>query len=110
MLGALVEGSRNRKELSVDEIFKISGVYHAWREGRGYEDIPGFCNSAKLEEIRNHHYVLTPGRYVGAADIEDDDVPFPERLAALSNILEEQFSEANALEERTRTLLMKVAQ
>lgn len=94
----------------INSIYKISGVYHAWREGKGYKDIPGFCNSAKLEEIRNHHHVLTPGRYVGAADIEDDDVPFPERFAALSNKLEVQFSEANALEQRIRMLLMKVAQ
>ena len=59
--------------------------------------MPGFCKAAKLEEIRGHNHVLTPGRYVGAADVEDDDVPFAERFAALRAKLEEQFAEADKL-------------
>jgi type I restriction enzyme M protein len=94
-LGTMVD--RTRKEFSDDDVAKISGVYHAWREGKSYKDERGFCKSAKVDEIRGHNYVLTPGRYVGAADIEDDDVPFPERFAALKAKLEEQFNEANAL-------------
>ena len=82
-LGTLVD--RTRKEFSDEDIAKIAGTYHAWRRGEGYEDEPGFCKAAKLEEIRGHGHVLTPGRYVGAADAEDDDVPFAERFAALQS-------------------------
>ena len=94
-LGTLVD--RTRKEFSDEDIARIAGTYHAWREGKGYEDVPGFCKAAKLEEISAHNHVLTPGRYVGAADVEDDDVPFPERFAALRAKLEEQFAEAERL-------------
>jgi type I restriction enzyme M protein len=94
-LGTMVD--RTRKEFSDDDVAKISPVYHAWREGKGYKDVPGFCKSAKLEEIRGHNHVLTPGRYVGAADVEDEDVPFPERFAALRAKLDEQFLEAERL-------------
>jgi len=94
-VGTMVD--RTRKEFSDDDVAKIAGVYHAWREGKGYEDVPGFCKSAKLDEIRGHNHVLTPGRYVGAADIEDNDIPFPERFAALKAKLEEQFTEADKL-------------
>ena len=95
-LGTLVD--RTRKEFSDDDIAKIAGTYHAWREGKGYEDVPGFCKAAKLDEISGHNHVLTPGRYVGAADLEDDDVPFAERFAALRAQLTEQFTATHSLE------------
>ena len=69
-------------EFSDDDIAKIAGTYHAWRGEKGageYEDVPGFCKAATIEEIRRHNHVLTPGRYVGAADAEDDDVVFEEQ-------------------------------
>ena len=91
-LGTLVD--RTRKEFSNDAITKITSTYHAWRDGNGYADDPGFCKSAKLEEIRRHNFVLTSGRDVGAADVEDDNVPFAERFAALRVKLDEQFAEA----------------
>jgi type I restriction enzyme M protein len=94
-LGTLVD--RTRKEFSYDDIAKIAGAYHAWRDGRSYDDAPGFCKAAKLEEIRGHAHVVTPGRYVGAADAEDDDVPFAERIATLRTKLEDQFREAALL-------------
>jgi len=94
-LGSLVD--RTRKELQDDDIAKIADIYHAWRGGKGYEDVPGFCKAAKLEEIRDHKHVLTPGRYVGAADVEDDDVPFVERFAALQANLQRQFTESDEL-------------
>ena len=94
-LGTLVD--RTRKEFSDDDIAKIAETYHAWREGRGYEDVPGFCKAAKLEEIKGHNHVLTPGRYVGAADVEDDDVPFVERFSELRAKLEQHFAEAENL-------------
>lgn len=76
-LGPLVD--RTRREFSDEDIAKIADTYHAWRgeaaaiERRGaYEDIPGFCKSATLEEIAEHGHVLTPGRYVGTEAVEDD--------------------------------------
>lgn len=106
-LGHMVD--RTRKEFSDADIEKITRAYHAWR-GEGdagvYEDVPGFCRSASLEEIKAHGYVLTPGRYVGAADVEEDDVPFAERFAALQAKLEMQF-EAN--DRLTATIREKMA-
>jgi type I restriction enzyme M protein len=60
--------------------------------------VPGFCKSATTDEIKEHGYVLTPGRYVGAAEIKDDGVPFEEKMAKLSVTLYEQFAEADRLE------------
>jgi type I restriction enzyme M protein len=67
-------------------------------EGIAYCDIPGFCKSANIEEIRSHGYVLTPGRYVGAEDVEGDDEPFDEKMKQLVSQLEEQFTESAMLE------------
>ena len=108
-LGTLVD--RTRKEFSDDDVAKIAGAYHAWRgeNGKGlYVDLPGFCKAATLEEIRGHGYILTPGRYVGAADIEDDEVPFAERLLSLKSDLEEQFINSDNLMALIRENLLKV--
>ena len=109
-LGTLVD--RTRKEFSDKDITKIAATYHAWRgepQAPAYADVPGFCRAAKLEEIRSHNHVLTPGRYVGAADVEDDDVPFPERFAALRAKLETQLAESEALSAIISTRLAKLA-
>jgi len=100
---------RTHRELTDEDIAKIAGTYHAWRlpageaggeEGAGdYEDIPGFCKSAKLEEIRKHGHVLTPGRYVGAEAQEDDGEPFEEKMQRLVKELREQQKEAAKLDE-----------
>jgi len=98
-LGSLID--RTHKDFSDEEIDKVAATYHAWRgekEAGEYRDVPGFCKSATTEEIREHGYVLTPGRYVGAAEIEDDGVPFEEKMAELSATLYEQFAEADRLE------------
>jgi type I restriction enzyme M protein len=63
-----------------------------------YDDIPGFCKATRLEEIKAHGYVLMPGSYVGAADAEDDDVPFAERFGILKAKLDEQFDASHKLE------------
>lgn len=97
-LGHLVD--RTRKELTDDDIAKITAVYHAWRGEDGaddYEDVPGFCKAATLEELREHGHVLTPGRYVGAAAAEEDDVPFVERFTALKEKLDERLAEGEEL-------------
>ena len=106
-LGHMVD--RTRKEFSDADIERITRAYHAWRgetEAGAYADVPGFCKSATLEEIRTHGHVLTPGRYVGAADVEEDDVPFEERFAALQARLETQFAEADRL---TATICQRLA-
>ncbi len=98
-LGVLVD--RTRRELTIDEIQKIADTYHAWRgeDGAGeYADVAGFCKSASMEDIRKHGHVLTPGRYVGAAEQEDDGEPFEEKMARLTAQLNEQFGESARLE------------
>lgn len=108
-LGALVD--RTHKDLSEEDLNRIAATYHAWRgeEGAGdYEDIPGFCKSASVEEIREHGYVLTPGRYVGAAAVEDDGEPFEEKMAELSTTLYEQMHESAELDAMIRKNLEKL--
>ena len=92
---------RTRRDLSAEDIARVAGVYHAWlgREGDGdYADVPGFCKSATLEEIRKHGHVLTPGRYVGAEPQADDGVPFAEKMAHLTAQWREQQAEARRLD------------
>jgi len=98
-LGHLVD--RVHRELSDEEVGRIATTYHAWRgetDSGKYEDLPGFCKSATMKEVAGHGYVLTPGRYVGAGDVEDDDEPFEEKMRRLSRVLEEQFAESERLE------------
>ncbi|MGH2818792.1 MAG: N-6 DNA methylase [Actinomycetota bacterium] len=83
--------SRTQKELTNDDITRIADTYHAWRGQEGeYEDASGLCKAAALEEIRRHGHVLTPGRYVGGADGEDDAEPFEEKMDRLVRQLREQ--------------------
>ncbi len=107
-LGSMVD--RVRRELTDEDIAKIANTYHTWRgdqqavrpkpvEGQGtYEDIPGFCKSATLDDIRQHSHVLTPGRYVGAEAQEDDGEPFDEKMKRLTATLREQQAEAAKLD------------
>ncbi len=84
------------------DIEKIAGTFHAWQKGEGYQDEPGFCKSATLEEIAKNDHVLTPGRYVGAPPEEDDGEPFADKMARLTARLSEQFAESARLEEQIR--------
>jgi len=98
-MGQMID--RVHRELTDEEIARIAGTYHAWRGDQGagtYQDIPGFCKSATTEEIAAHGYVLTPGRYVGTEEIEDEGEPFAEKMARLTEKLEEQFAESARLE------------
>ena len=101
---------RTHRDLSDEDIARIAGTYHAWRgDGEGsYEDIPGFCKSGKLEEVRTHGHVLTPGRYVGAEEVEDDGEPFEEKMKRLTGQLDEQFKESARLETEIRNNLAKL--
>ena len=98
-MGTLVD--RTHRELTDDDLAKIAGTYHAWRGDKGagkYEDVPGFCKAAKLEDIRKHGHVLTPGRYVGAEAVEDDGELFEEKMKRLAAMLREQQKEAAKLD------------
>jgi type I restriction enzyme M protein len=102
-LGRMVD--RTHRELTGDDISRIAGTYHAWRgekDAGKYADVPGFCKAAKLEEIRKHGHVLTPGRYVGAEAQEDDGEPFEEKIKRLTATLSEQFKESVKLEKQIR--------
>jgi len=96
-LGHMVD--RTHRDLSAEDIARIADTYHAWRGGSGdYADVPGFCKSASLEEIRKHGHVLTPGRYVGAEPQPDDGEPFHEKIARLAAQWREQQAEARRLD------------
>ena len=125
-IGSMI--SRTQKELTDEDIAKIANTYHAWRNNPDsiiareddeeqttviarsdsdeaistYEDQPGYCKSATLEDIRKHDYVLTPGRYVGAAALEDDGIPFETKMTELSQTLYAQMEESAKLDEVIR--------
>ncbi|EHH0804547.1 type I restriction-modification system subunit M [Vibrio vulnificus] len=86
------------RDFTSDDIAKIASVFHAWQSGTGYEDEKGFCFSAKLEDLQKHDFVLTPGRYVGAADAEEDSEPFSDKMQRLTAQLKAQFEESDRLE------------
>lgn len=105
-LGVLID--RVRRELTDEDVQKIADTYHAWRgepEAGAYEDIAGFCKSATIDEIAKHGHVLTPGRYVGAEDIEDDDEVFEEKMQRLTAKLGEQMAKGAELDTLIRQKL-----
>jgi type I restriction enzyme M protein len=97
--------SRVQKAFTDEDIQKLSDTYHNWREGRDYEDVAGFCKSASKDEIAGQGYVLTPGRYVGAEDIEDDGEPFEIKMPKLVAELNQQFEESAELETKIKVNL-----
>lgn len=100
--------NRRTKEFSQEDIAHISATYHNWRNPNGnYEDIKGYCNSASIERVRELDYVLTPGRYVGLAD-EDDDFDFKERFTKLKTEFEEQLKDEARLNALIAENLAKV--
>jgi type I restriction enzyme M protein len=102
-LGSMID--RVHRELMSDDVQKIANKYHAWRgdsDADEYKDVAAFSKSATLEEIRAHGYVLTPGRYVGAEEAEDDGEPFEEKIQRLAATLDQQFAESKELEEQIR--------
>ena len=87
------------RDFTVDDIQKIAHTFHAWQHSEGYEDVPGFCYAAKLDDIRKHEHVLTPGRYVGAAEQEEDGEPFADKMARLTKQLGGQMSKGAELDQ-----------
>jgi len=90
---------------SAEDTTKIGETFRSWRRGEGYEDEPGFCYSATLDEVEKKGFVLTPGRYVGAPEAEEDGEPFEKKMARLTSELSEQFAESKHLEDEIRTNL-----
>src|SRR3989454_1374752 len=102
-LGTMVD--RRHRELTDKDVKRISDTYHAWRgelKGEKYEDIPGFCKSASLDDIRKQGWILTPGRYVGPEDEEDETEPFEAKMARLTSELQRQFEDSRKLEEEIK--------
>ncbi|HIH32543.1 TPA: SAM-dependent DNA methyltransferase [Candidatus Woesearchaeota archaeon] len=94
---------RRHRELVDADISKISSVYHAWRgEGGKYSDVAGFCKSVKLDEIKKHEFILTPGRYVGSETVEEDPEVFDEKMKRLTAELSSQFVKSHELEEEIK--------
>jgi len=100
--------NRRTRELSHEDIQKIASTYHEWRKEKGkYEDIKGFCNSASIARVKELDYVLTPGRYVGLPD-EEDDFDFNERFTSLKAEFEEQLKEEERLNALIRENLARI--
>jgi type I restriction enzyme M protein len=120
-------GTRVHRELTAADLEKIVSTYHAWhsdsshvvhasacssppadtlkREQRAYQDLPGFCKSASTAEIAGHGHVLTPGRYVGAEEVEDEGDPLEEKMPRLIAELQAQFAESAKLEQAIKANL-----
>lgn len=96
---------RVHRDLADKDIETITDTYHNWRKGNGYEDVKGYCKSATIEEIQKHKHVLTPGRYVGIPDEEDDGIPFEEKMADLSATLKEQMDKEAQLNQEIKDQL-----
>lgn len=86
------------RDFTQDDLNQITETFHNWQTGSAYEDVAGFVKSASLADLEKHDYVLTPGRYVGAAVEEDDGEPFAEKMARLTGQLKAQFKESDRLE------------
>jgi type I restriction enzyme M protein len=98
--------TRVHRVLDPEDMHKVAGTYHAWRDrGGSYTDVPGFCKSATLTEIQAHDFVLTPGRYVGAKEVEDDGVTFEEEIRLLGDRLEGQIQQSSRLDGLLRDTL-----
>lgn len=98
-MGSMVD--RTHKELTTDDIAEIARTYHAWRgeeKDGDYEDVPGFCKATTLDDIKANDYVLTPGRYVGAAELEEDGELFEEKMRELTQTLYQQMAESEKLD------------
>jgi len=100
--------NRKNRDLSEEDIALITGTYHNWRNPDGnYEDVAGFCKVATIEEMAKLNYVLTPGRYVGLTD-EDDDFDFVERFTSLKTESEKQISQEAYLNNKIAENLSKI--
>jgi type I restriction enzyme M protein len=104
-LGSLIPGSRKQKQLSDEEVGRIGSVYRQYRCQAPPDAVTGFCRVATFDEVREHNYVLTPGRYVGAEDVVNDDEPFDVRFPLLTGTLQEQVARGRELDAEIMTSL-----
>lgn len=102
-LGTMV--TRKFRELTDEDIKTVADVYHAFNKNEGYEDKKGFCKRVSLDEIKANDYILTPGRYVGIEEEENDGEPFEEKMDRLTKTLSEQFKRSKELEDEIRKQL-----
>jgi type I restriction enzyme M protein len=101
--------TRRLRVLDDEDVAKIAGAYHAWRNHNGsYEDVAGFIKAASLDEIRQHDFVLTPGRYVGAEEAEADDEPIDDKIARLTRELYAEFDSGQEIEAEIRMRLAEL--
>ncbi|OGW68758.1 MAG: DNA methyltransferase [Omnitrophica bacterium GWA2_50_21] len=107
-LGTLIPGSRKQKQLSKDEIEQIASAYREFKRKGKPKEVAGFCRVAAFDEIKEHDYVLTPGRYVGAEDIEDDNEPFDDRFKRFTEDLMAQFDSSMKLTKKIRENLKEL--
>ena len=106
-MGAMID--RRHRELTDEEVQKIAFTYHAWRgEGGEYKDVLGFCKAVKIDEIRKHGHIMTPGRYVGAEEVKDDGEPFDEKMKRLTKELTGQFNKSEELEKEIKKNLRSI--
>lgn len=99
---------RVHRDLSEEDLEKITTTYHNWRKSDNYHNEKGFCKSATLAEIEKHNHVLTPGRYVGIEDVEDDGISFETKMATLTTTLKEQMDKENELNNEITNQLAKI--
>ncbi len=107
-LGALIPGSRKQKALSEADLEQVAAVYRQFKREGVPEAVPGFCRVATLEDVREHRYAITPGRFVGSADLEDDSEAFEEKYKHLKSVLKSQFAESRELEVRIQEYLNEI--
>lgn len=106
-LGKMV--TRKNRELTDEDIAKVAETYHNFKaQNDKYQDIAGFCKSATLDEIKENDFVLTPGRYVGAEEVEEDDEAFADKMQRLTSELSDQFAKSHELEAKIRANLEKI--
>ncbi|AYV68919.1 N-6 DNA methylase [Niallia circulans] len=99
--GNLVD--RKHKELSNEEILEIANIYNSWRkESSDYQDIKGLCKSAKIDEVREHEYILNPGRYVGVEELSEDSEEYELEVTRLTEEIAEYFAKSKKLEEEIK--------
>ncbi len=97
--------SRKQRDFTAEDIQNLALTYHNWQQSKDYDNIPAYCYSASLSEIADNDFVLTPGRYVGAIEAEDDGIPFAEKMQNLTALLKEQFEKGAELEAKIKRSL-----
>jgi len=100
--------SRRNLDLTESDVKAISGTYHKWRAGEGYSDVAGFCKSATFADIRKHNHTLTPGRYVGTEEEEEDGILFEDKMKELTTKLKEQMEESERLDKEIKKNLKSI--